>query len=188
MGREWCRAIPFTLDIVILVDDHKGKWEWLEKAVYKRLQEEINNLKVEINLEKTKIIDLTQKETFKFLGFNFWLGKSLKGNIVARYVPSKEARNKLLAKLKEIFRNYRSKPIDELINKINMILRGWVNYFRIGNSTACFKYVRQWVEKKIRRHLMRASKRTGFGWKRWSVEDIYSKLGLYKDYEIRYVY
>lgn len=175
-------------DIVILVDDHKGKWKWLEKAVYKRLQEEINKLKVGINLEKTRIIDLTQKETFKFLGFNFWLGKSLKGNSVAHYVPSKEARKKLLTKLKEIFRSHRSKPIDKLINKINMILRGWVNYFRIGNSTACFKYIRQWVEKKVRRHLMRACKRTGFGWKRWSTEGIYSKLGLYKDYGIRYVH
>lgn len=177
----------FADDMVILVDGHKNRWNWLEKAVYKRLQEELSKLKVEINLEKTKIIDLTKKETFRFLGFNFWQKKTLKGKQGVYYIPSKEARNKLLANLKEIFKSHRSKPAETMIRKINMILRGWVNYFRIGHSTACFSYVRQWIEKKIRRHLMRSCKRRGFGWKRWSTEHMYSKLGLYKDYGIHYV-
>ena len=34
----------------------------------------------------------------------------------------------------------------------------------------CFSYIRDWVEKKIRRHLARACQRRGFGWKRWSRE------------------
>jgi hypothetical protein len=29
---------------------------------------------------------------------------------------------------------------------------GWVNYFAIGHSSRCFGFVRNWVEKKIRRH------------------------------------
>jgi hypothetical protein len=29
--------------------------------------------------------------------------------------------------------------------------RGWVNYFAIGDSSECFSFVRDWVEKKIRR-------------------------------------
>src|SRR5215831_19180468 len=32
------------------------------------------------------------------------------------------------------------------------ILRGWVNYFRIGHSSRCFSKIQDWVEKKIRRH------------------------------------
>ncbi|MGA1796692.1 MAG: hypothetical protein ACMUIL_12620 [bacterium] len=36
------------------------------------------------------------------------------------------------------------------------------------SSGRCFGYVRDWVEKKLRRHLMRARKRKGFGWKRWT--------------------
>ena len=45
-----------------------------------------------------------------------------------------------------------------------------MNYFAIGHSSRCFSYVRRWVEKKIRRHLMRARQRRGFGWKRVEYE------------------
>jgi RNA-directed DNA polymerase len=73
-----------------------------------------------------------------------------------------------------------------VIEEINPILRGWTNYFRIGNSSHSFGYIQNWVEKKIRRHLMRSRKRKGFGWKRWSSQWIYEGLGLFKDYQIRY--
>jgi hypothetical protein len=63
--------------------------------------------------------------------------------------------------------------------RFNPILRGWVNYFAIGHSSRCFGYIRDWVEKKIRRHLARAAQRQGFGWKRWSREWLYGTLGLF---------
>src|SRR5262245_36310903 len=40
--------------------------------------------------------------------------------------------------------------------------------------------VKRWVEKKVRQHLMRARGRKGFGWKRWSSEWVYDRLGLFK--------
>ena len=55
-----------------------------------------------------------------------------------------------------------------VVEQINPILRGWVNYFAVGDSSECFSFVRDWVEKKARRHLMRARERSGLGWKRWS--------------------
>ena len=33
---------------------------------------------------------------------------------------------------------------------INPVLRGWVNYFRVGDSHRCFSMIKYWVEKKIR--------------------------------------
>jgi RNA-directed DNA polymerase len=42
------------------------------------------------------------------------------------------------------------------------------------------------VEKKIRRHLMRARKLRGFGWKRWSRRWIYDGLGLFDDYSLSF--
>ena len=71
-----------------------------------------------------------------------------------------------------------------MIELINPILRGWVNYFAVGDSSRCFSLVKDWVEKKIRRHLMRARKRKGFGWKRWSSEWLYDGLGLFNDYRV----
>jgi len=69
---------------------------------------------------------------------------------------------------------------------INPILRGWVNYFRIGNAAPCFNFVKVWVEKKVRRHMTRARGRQGFGWKRWSTARIYAVLGVFDDYRVRY--
>ena len=74
-----------------------------------------------------------------------------------------------------------------VVEVINPILRGWVNYFRVGNSARCFAHVREWVEKKVRRHMMRARSRRGFGWERWSRGWLYEALGLYPDYRVRYL-
>src|SRR5450631_1096186 len=42
------------------------------------------------------------------------------------------------------------------------------------------------VEKKVRRHLMRARQRRGYGWKRWSTNWLYGPLGLFNDYQVRH--
>ena len=77
-------------------------------------------------------------------------------------------------------------PVKELIEQINPILRGWVNYFAVGHSSRCFSYIRNWVEKKIRCHLARACQRQGFGWKRWSRAWLYGALGLFHEYRVAY--
>ncbi|WP_447933206.1 group II intron reverse transcriptase/maturase [Wolbachia endosymbiont of Dactylopius coccus] len=172
-------------DLVILIDGHQ-KWEWLEKSVHKRLQEELAKLEVEVNKEKTKVVNLKEKGTFSFLGFDFREKITKQGKWRVQITPKMKTRTSLLQKLKEVFRSYKSQPIGKVIQIINPILRGWTNYFRIGNSSRSFNYVKQWVEKKARRNLMQARKAKGFGWKRWSSKWIYETLGLYSDYRIRY--
>ncbi len=102
------------------------------------------------------------------------------------YVPKGKKRTALLRKLKAIFRGFRSQPVNGLIERINPILRGWVQYFAIGHSSRCFSHIRDWVEKKIRRHLSRARQRQGFGWKRWSRAWLYQTLGLFAEYRVAY--
>jgi len=175
----------FADDLVILVSGH-CKWNWLEKAAYQRVMEEFSKLGVQVNLEKTRVVDLKSGDAFEFLGFSFRRKRTLKGKMGVCKVPRMKARTALLSKLKEIFRNHRSQPIGRIIGLVNPILRGWVNYFRIGNSKKCLNYVQDWVEKKVRRHLEKARKRRGFGWKIWSSTWLYKTLGLYCDYAVRY--
>ncbi len=172
-------------DLVILIDSYR-KWDWLAASVYKRLCEELVKLDVTLNMEKTRRADLKKNETFSFLGFVFRRAKTKQGKWGIKKTPKMEARTRLLRKLKEVFRRHQSQPIDQVIYLINPILRGWVNYYRIGNSGRCFTYVKDWVEKKARRHLMSARRRRGFGWERWNRQWLYQTLGLYSDYKIRY--
>ena len=175
----------FADDLVILVDAH-SRHDWVLAAVTKRLREEIGKLRVEINEEKSRIVDLRKGESFGFLGFDFRLVRSLKGTWRPQYTPKLKKRTAILTKLREIFRRNKSQPVGQVIEMINPILRGWVNYFAVGNSSRCFAFIEDWVEKKIRRHMMRAKKRKGFGWKRWSREWLYNVLGLFSDYRVRY--
>lgn len=175
----------FADDLVILVDGFR-KWNWLEKAAYRRLLEELNKLDVQVNQEKTRIVDLTKDETFIFLGFDFRRVKTLQGKWGVRITPRMKARTVLLQKLKDVFRRHNAQPVDRVICLINPILRGWVNYFRVGHASGCFGYIKDWVEKKIRRHQMRAMNRCGFGWNRWNRDWFYKNLGLYNDYKVRY--
>jgi len=175
----------FADDLVILVDAHP-RHDWLVAAVTKRLREELARLRVEINEEKSRIVDLRKGESFSFLGFEFRNVHSLKGTWRPQYTPKLKKRTALLAKLREIFRRNVSQPVGKVIELINPILRGWVNYFAVGQSSRCFAFIQDWVEKKIRRHLMRARQRKGFGWKRWSRTWLYQVLGLFKDYRVRY--
>lgn len=175
----------FADDLVILLDAHP-RHEWLVAAVTKRLREEVGKLRVEINEEKSRIVDLRKGESFGFLGFDFRRVRSLKGMWRPQYAPKLKKRTALLAKLREIFRRNASQRVGKVIELINPILRGWVNYFAVGHSSRCFAFIQDWVEKKIRRHMMRARKRKGFGWKRWNREWLYQVLGLFNGYRVRY--
>jgi RNA-directed DNA polymerase len=173
----------FADDLVVLIDSHP-RHEWLMGAVEKRLREELAKLRVEINEEKSRKVDLSKGGSFGFLGFEYRRIRSRKGKWRAHYVPKLKKRTALLRKLKDIFRRYVSQPVGRMIELINPILRGWVHYFAVGDSSRCFSYSKLWVEKKVRRHLMRARGRQGFGWKRWSMQWFYNTLGLFHQYRV----
>src|SRR5271169_658333 len=174
----------FADDLVILVDAERRS-DWLVKAIDKRLREEFAKLRVAINEDKSRMVDLKKGESFTFLGFEYRRVLSLQRKWRPHYAPKLKKRTALFEKLREIFRQHVSWPVKNVIEKINPILRGWVNYFRVGHSSSCFSTVKQWVEKKVRQHLMRARGRKGFGWKRWSSAWLYDRLGLFNDYQLR---
>jgi RNA-directed DNA polymerase len=173
----------FADDLVILIDSHR-RHDWLVRAVERRLREEVAKLRVEINEDKSRMVDLAKGGSFTFLGFEYRRILSRNGVWRPYYAPKLKKRTALFAKLREIFRRNVSQPVGKVIDEINPILRGWANYFRAGHSNRCFSMVKHWVEKKVRRHLMRSRQRSGMGWKRWSREWIYGTLGLFNDYRV----
>ena len=177
--------VRYADDLVVLIDGHP-RHDWLLAAVPQRLRQEFGKLHVEMNEEKSRVVDLVRGDSFGFLGFNIRRVRSFKGRWRPNRTPKLEKRTDLLRKLKLVFRKYRSQPLIRVVAQITPVLRGWVRYFAIGNSSRYFTFVRRWVEQKVRRHVMRSRGRPGFGWRKWDLKWVYRDLGLFDDYHVRY--
>lgn len=163
--------VRYADDLVIMTN--KG----IEKPL-RTLKEELNQLGLELNNKKTRI--LTAEETsFDFLGFNFRKAWNKEGTKkFALCVPSKQAQKVIRAKIREITQNRPVKAI-EVIEKLNPVVRGWVNYFRIGNSSRTFNKIRRYTGMKVRRFIRKKQDKHGYGWKEIQSSFLYGTLGLY---------
>ena len=186
-GYENLDFIRSADDMVILVHWHP-KEDWILQKVQKRHKEELDKLEVEMNLEKTKVVDLKKGGSFSFLGFDFRFTRNREGKAYVSKTPRKKKCIEIGKRVRAVLKANWNKPLKEVIQTVNATISGWVNYFRIGNSNSAFSKVRDYLEMKVRKFVLRRKKLKGFGWKRWSREEIYGKWGLYNDYRIRYVY
>jgi len=114
-------------------------------------------LKLTLHPTKTRVVDMGQ-DGFDFLGFHFHKKKSNKNNKLLPYNwPTSKAMKAVRSKIHFITeRMSLSNPLSEVIKFLNRVIRGWRNYFRIGNCTLKFqqldRYIRyrleQWVRSK----------------------------------------
>jgi RNA-directed DNA polymerase len=177
----------FADDIVVTVSGHHTKRGWAERA-WQRLQEQFELIGVELNREKTKVVNTLKGEAFGFLGFDLRRVRKRKGDgYFILMTPKKKARQAVKAKIREIIGHGGATPMPEVVKRINATLAGWVNYFRVGNSSRAFSEVRDYVEMKVRTLLTRRKRqrKSSVGWRRWSNEYLYDVLGLYWDWKIQ---
>jgi len=177
----------FADDIVITLSGHHTKRGWAERAL-QRLQEQFALIGVELNPEKTKLVNTLKGEEFGFLGFDLRRVRKRSGDgYFILMTPKKKARKAVKAKIRDIIARGGATPATELVKQINATLAGWVNYFRVGNASRAFSEVRDYVEMKLRTLLTRRKRRrkSSVGWRRWSNEYLYEVLGLYWDWKIQ---
>jgi RNA-directed DNA polymerase len=177
----------FADDIVITVSGHHTKRGWAERAL-QRLHEQLAPLGVELNREKTKVVDTLKGEAFGFLGFDLRRAQKRKGSgHYLQLTPKKKARKAIKAKVRDIIRKGGATPIPKVVAQINAAIAGWVQYFRVGNSSRAFSEVHEYVEMKVRTLLTRRKRRrkTSIGWRRWSSEYLYDVLGLYWGWKLQ---
>jgi RNA-directed DNA polymerase len=177
----------FADDIVITVSGHHTKRGWAERALT-RLKEALVPLGVELNAEKTKMIDTMKNGSFGFLGFDF--RRALNRKEKRPYIlmtPRKKSRLKIKAEIRDIIARSGSMPTKAIIKRLNAAVGGWVQYFRVGHSSRAFGEVREYLEMKIRILLTRRMRRRkrSIGWERWSNEYIYGTLGLYWGWKLQ---
>ena len=120
-------------------------------------------LGLELNRDKTKIIDLQQPgASLDFLGFTFRYDRDLKGR-GTRYlnvIPSSKALQAQREKLRKMINKRQSHvPIPSLIQKVNQQLRGWANYFSFGYPRKAKRMMNWYVRSRFIKHLRRRSQR-----------------------------
>ena len=179
----------FADDIVITVSGHHTKRGWAEKALT-RLKEALIPLGVELNTEKTKMVNTLKGEAFGFLGFDLRRAKSRKSERdFILLIPKKKSRLAIKAEIRDIIARSGAMPMKAVIKRLNMAVAGWVQYFRVGNSNRAFSEVREYLEMKVRTLLTRRKRRhkRSIGWRRWSNEYLYDVLGLYWGWKLQHL-
>ena len=114
--------VRYADDCIILVKSEKAANRVLT-SITKFIEKKLG---LKVNAEKSKVTIPTQT---KYLGFSFW--KSPKGQWKPK--PHLKSYQKLVRKLKQLTDRSWSISLDNRIKKINYVVRGWVNYFRIAN-------------------------------------------------------
>jgi len=121
-----CRMISYADDFVILYGKPYTavQQEWIKG----KLEEE----GLTLNESKTKMVDMKmQRAEFDFLGYNFKKIPDFrkKGRWYMKVQPSRKSRKKFMDAIRSIVKHRTSKVLDELIDAVNPVIRGWRNYF-----------------------------------------------------------
>lgn len=120
---------------------------------------------LELSQEKTRIVNIS--EGFNFLGFNIRQypskAKRLKRILLIR--PNKESTQKIRDRIKDIWLDNKTTPVDKLVTMLNPIIRGWANYFRIGVSKKTFAGLDRWMFHRAWRHAQRKHPHKSATWR-----------------------
>lgn len=172
------RLIRYADDLVIMTKHHS-------QETMATLEEIVTQLKLRLKQSKTRILN-AECETFDFLGFTFIkaLKRGSKDKRVAYFYPSHKAENAIRRRIRKIV-DYRCPvKVEDIIEELTPVLRGWVNYFRIANSGKKFCKIKFYTAQRIRKFMRRRRTRSGYGYKPYPDTYLYERLGLYNDYRV----
>lgn len=186
-GVGYLSYVRYLDDMVVLTFDSQRGRRWAARAL-DRIRQEAEAIGVSLNAEKTRTVKLTDPgASFAFLGFSIrWQPNPTIHKGYAHTSPRRKKVIEVLRKVRETLRDSGHLSVRDAVARVNPIVRGWVNYFRVGNSSRELSTVRTGVERKVRRFAAKKRKRKGFGWRRWSSEVVYGTWGLFDDYRVRH--
>ena len=110
-------------------------------------------LSLKVNMTKTKV---TRPNKLKYLGFGFWKGQD---GWKAR--PHQDSIKRFERKLKKLTKRSWSVSMDYRIEKLNQVIRGCINYFRMGNMKETLKKIDGRLRTRMRIVI----------WKQWKTRE-----------------
>ena len=134
------RIVRYADDILIFAKSKREAGRYKEIAT-KILEQE---LKLTVNAKKTHITD--NNKGISYLGFI----------IKKKYISIHPKRiKKLKEKIRKLTPRNSGYNVEALVYKLNPVIRGWCNYFRIANCKSIFEDLTKWIRRRLRMKQMK---------------------------------
>jgi RNA-directed DNA polymerase len=162
------RIVRYADDLVILA-------RYIGQPIQDKLNEWVNRLGLKLNEEKTRIVNgMGWGEKFSFLGYGFSYNA---GRVWLR--PSKKAVKRLQEKVRQIVTRENLKSgLKEVVSELNVVLKGWKNYFSSSTRQKEFRKVDFFITTRFYRLGKKLSQRKSKLFKRGVYATLKSN-GLY---------
>jgi len=168
------RLIRYADDFVVLCKGNTGR-------ILQGIKTVLGELRLNLHEEKTKVVD-ARKESFNFLGFTIQVKENPKtGKKFPLIIPSKKAMRHIKMEIKNLTcRKNLALPKEVIVNKLNEVVRGWVNYFYYGNCSNDLLRLKGYLDERVRTYLRRKHSIKSRGYKAFPYKYLHEDLGLYK--------
>jgi RNA-directed DNA polymerase len=175
---KWGRLVRYADDFVVMTrQENKRMIEYIEQKLE-------NWMGLEINRAKTRTVTLTQKGTsLDFLGYVYRRHRSVrrKGTYYWHWSVSKKSVGRAMVQARQMVCHQNDLlPLAELIRRLNLYLRGWAGYFRLGYPQWMMAKLQNGIEGRLVQSCLRRSQRpmrppAGMTYRQW-----FTQLGLYQ--------
>lgn len=129
----------------------------------------LGRIKLTLHPAKTRLVHV-EKEGFDFLGYHFRKCKSRRtGKLFPSMWPNRKSMSGIRSKVRELTsRRWLLLGEAEVVNRLNPIIRGWRQYFAIGNATRKLQGLEEYVNWRLwRMYRRRLGRRGTRAWNRF---------------------
>jgi len=183
LDRQWTERgagvlVRYADDVVVMCRTRQEA----ERALV-ALREILSELGLTLKDAKTRIVELREGgEGLDFLGFHHrWVRGDTPASrhlcFLARW-PSQQAMRHARERIHELTDRRRLRlPVEEVVQDLNLFLRGWAGYFRYGNSAVAFDKITFHAYVRLADFIAKRHKRSGrYGW--WAIHQSPDRMGL----------
>ena len=185
LDRLWedhCRGlgqlVRYADDFVIL-----GRTEGTAREGLRRVGLILARLGLTLHPDKTRVVDVgVGGEGFDFLGFHCRKVESWKwrGKRYLHYWPSQRSLQRIRGRVKAltVSRHRLVEAIGRIVEEVNLTVRGWGAYFRVGTPSRQFQQVDSYVRERLALFLRKKRGRAGRSWQDHN-QGFFQRLGVY---------
>ena len=186
LDEEWATACRRLGTLVRYADDLVALCPTRERAeeARTRVAAVLARLGLRLHPEKTRIVPLARgAQGFDFLGFHHHMRESPKwpGRWYLQTWPSSRAMAAIRAKVRvRTAPSHASLPLEEVVERLNPVLRGWGAYFRFGNSSHKFHAIDCYVNQRLAQLASAKHGLRGWNWRTRFTHGWANSLGIHR--------